>query len=231
MSVFAISDLHLPGGDVKPMDVFGTHWEHHFERIQADWRERVAPDDLVLLPGDISWAMRLSDAVPDLAAIAALPGRKALLRGNHDYWWSSITQVRAALPEGMHALQNDALRFDGVVVCGSRGWLCPGTAALSADDEKVYARELTRLELSLVDAQKKRQPGDRLTAMLHYPPFADRCRPTEVTALLARYGVEDAVYGHLHGAGLCGAFSGEMDGVRYHQASCDGLGFRLLHVY
>ncbi len=231
MNVFAISDLHLPGGDVKPMDVFGAHWENHFERIQADWRARVAPDDLVLLPGDISWAMYLEDARADLAAIGALPGRKLLLRGNHDYWWSAISRVRAVLPERVDALQNDAFRYEDVIACGSRGWLCPGSASLGAEDAKIYARELARLELSLRDAEKKRGRDDaRLIAMLHFPPFADKTQPTDVTRLLTRYGVSDAVYGHLHGQGLAGAFSGELDGVRYHQVSCDGLGFQVYQV-
>lgn len=227
MNVFAISDPHLPGGGVKPMDVFGAHWENHFERIQVDWRARVAPDDLILLPGDISWAMRLCDAQEDLNRIGALPGIKILLRGNHDYWWSSISQVRGALPAGMFALQNDAVRFGSAVVCGSRGWLCPGPTPLGSEDAKIYARELTRLELSLTDAAKKGRDGDRLIAMLHYPPFADKNQPTEVTALLERFGVRHAVYGHLHGQSLQNAFTGERNGVLYHSVSCDGLGFRL----
>jgi len=228
VNVYAISDLHLPGGDVKPMDVFGAHWQNHFERIQADWQARVQPEDVVLLPGDTSWAMHLANAQADLAAIGALPGRKLLLRGNHDYWWSSISQVRKALPDGMTALQHNAYRFDDVIICGARGWLCPGSTQLSEEDEKIYRRELARLTLSLEAAQKLR--GERpawLIAMLHYPPFADKDQPTEVTQLLTRYGVEDAVYGHLHGPGLAGTFSGSMDGVRYHQVSCDGLSFSL----
>ena len=108
MSIFAIGDLHLPGGDKKPMDVFGAHWERHFERICADWQSRVKPEDIVLIPGDISWAMQLSDALNDLREIAKLPGTILLLRGNHDYWWSSLSQLRACLPENMHAVQNDA---------------------------------------------------------------------------------------------------------------------------
>ncbi len=233
MNVYAISDLHLPGGDVKPMDVFGPHWADHFERIQADWRARVKPEDLVLLPGDTSWAMRLQDAMPDLLAIGSLPGRKVLLRGNHDFWWSSISRVRKALPQGLYALQNDALLFDRVLVYGARGWLCPGSAPLEEDDRRIYERELLRLELSLKDGERRlkgRAGPIWRVAMLHYPPFADKSLSTEVTALLSRYGVSDAVYGHLHGPGLSGAFSGELCGVRYHQVSCDGLGFRLFQL-
>lgn len=229
MKVFAISDLHLPGGERKPMDVFGAHWERHFERVAEDWRARVGEGDLVLLPGDLCWAMTLSQAMDDIRAVGALPGAKIILRGNHDFWWSSISRLRAALPEGMVALQNNAVRHGDVVVCGTRGWLTPGGVALGAEDQKIYLREIQRLSLSLADAQKKRE-GARLIAMLHYPPFPDPETETGFTKLLEEYGVTDAVYGHLHGAGLQNAFSGELRGVRYHQASCDGLGFRLLEI-
>ena len=108
MAIYAIADLHLPGGDIKPMDVFGPHWTGHFEKISEDWRERVKPEDVVLLPGDISWAMALADAKPDLEAIGALPGKKVILRGNHDYWWSGIGRVRDALPPDMYACRTTA---------------------------------------------------------------------------------------------------------------------------
>lgn len=233
MTIFAIGDLHLPGGEKKPMDIFGDHWADHFARIQADWCARVTAEDLVLLPGDISWAMRLADAQQDLDAIGLLPGRKVLLRGNHDYWWSSIGQVRAALPEGMYALQNDAFAFDEAIVCGSRGWVVPGASTFDEDDARIYARELMRLEMSLARADRLRETRlaqglpARLVAMLHYPPFNEKQQPSEVTALLSQFGVADAVYGHLHGPGLAMAFSGMLDGVYYHQTSCDGLGFVL----
>lgn len=236
MSVYAISDLHLPGGDKKPMDIFGAHWTDHFDHIRADWRERVSPADLVLLPGDISWAMHLSDALGDLLAIGELPGSKVILRGNHDYWWSAITRVREALPAGMYALQNDAIAFDEAIVCGSRGWVFPESTAFTTDDQKIYARELERLTLSLKKADALRNAHAArghtppLVAMLHYPPVGERKLPSDVTALLTRYGVCDAVYGHLHGTGLQGAFEGTLDGVRYHQTSCDGLGFKLYRL-
>lgn len=233
MKVFVISDLHLPGGEAKPMDVFGAHWTNHYEKITADWRARVQPDDLVLLPGDTCWAMRLDAALEDLHAIGALAGRKVLLRGNHDYWWSSISRVRAALPEGMYALQNDALTFGDVIVCGTRGWTCPDAAAFVEEtDGPIYARELGRLRLSLEKAAALRGESDaRVVAMLHYPPVSERAQATEVTALLSAYGVHDAVYGHLHGPALAAAYEGELDGVRYHLTTCDGLGFKLYQLY
>ncbi len=140
MKVFAIGDLHLSGAVDKPMDVFGVAWDKHFLRIQTYWRERVATEDVVLIPGDISWAMHLDEAKPDLEFIANLPGEKILVRGNHDYWWNSLSKVRAALPPTIRALQNDSIRFDGVSIAGSRGWSCPGTSGFTASDEKIYER-------------------------------------------------------------------------------------------
>ena len=226
MRVFAIGDLHLPGGQRKPMDVFGAHWEGHFDKICADWRKKVEDEDVVLLPGDISWAMTLEEAAPDLAAVCALPGRKIFLRGNHDYWWSSLTRLRALLPAGNYALQNDALALSGIAFAGSRGWTVPGPNS-EAQDEKIYRREVMRLELSLQDAAKKRLP---IVAMLHYPPFNERREDSGFTELLERFGVRHCVYGHLHAEGLRGAFSGERKGVVYHQVSCDGTGFALRRI-
>ena len=136
MSLFAIADLHLPARK-KPMDIFGPHWERHFERISEDWRSKVSPEDIVLLPGDLSWAMSLDEALEDLNCIGALPGRKILLRGNHDYWWSGIGRVRRALPDGMYALQNDAIELDGLVFAGTRGWTIPPEEGADPDDQRI----------------------------------------------------------------------------------------------
>lgn len=225
MEIYAIGDLHLPGGDDKPMNVFGAHWEGHFQKISQDWQQRVKPEDLVLIPGDISWAMQIEDALPDLQAIGELPGRKVILRGNHDYWWCGIGHLRELLPSGMYALQNDALAIDDVVLCGTRGWTY---GSETAEDKKIYAREVLRLELSLTWAKK--QKGSRLIAMTHYPPLGEKGEETPMSQLLSQYGVGDTVYGHLHGASLRGAVTGLHGGVRYHCVSCDGLGFRLYHL-
>lgn len=226
MSVYAIADLHLPARQ-KPMDVFGEHWKDHFERISADWAARVSPDDVVLLPGDLSWAMRLEEAAEDLASIARLPGRKLLLRGNHDYWWSSIGRVRRALGEGMFALQNDSVLIDGRLYAGSRGWTLPG-AETSPEDARIYERERLRLEMSLRHARLQSADAP-LTVMMHYPPRTED--QTGFSDLLEAYGASDCVYGHLHGAAIYGAIRGLYGGVRYHQVSCDGLGFKLYLLY
>ena len=226
MAVYAIADLHLPAQQ-KPMDVFGEHWRDHFQRIRRDWLERVTPSDVVLLPGDISWAMRLEEALEDLNCIGSLPGRKILLRGNHDYCWSSIGRVRRALAEGTYALQNDSLLIDGRLYAGSRGWTLPGPEA-TAEDLRIYARERLRLEMSLTHARHSSGEAP-ITVMMHYPPMTDEQQG--FSDILEAYGVTDCVYGHLHGVAIYGAVRGLRGTVRYHQVSCDGLGFRLYQLY
>ena len=221
--VWAISDLHLPAHQ-KPMDIFGDHWVNHVQRISDDWRERVATEDIVLLPGDLSWAMHLEEAQEDLNMIAALPGRKILLRGNHDYWWSSIGRVRRALKAGCFAIQNDSLFLDGMLFAGSRGWLLPTDETSDSDDARIYRRERQRLEMSL-KAARGQSADAPLIVMMHYPPRGES--QIGFSDILSAYGAYHVVYGHLHGAGLSGAISGEVDGLCYHQVSCDGLNFRL----
>ena len=241
MKIFAIGDLHLPGGDKKPMDVFGPHWENHFERIADDWRAKVSPEYIVLIPGDISWAMQLDRALEDLERIAQLPGRILLLRGNHDYWWSSLTQLRCRLPEKMHAVQNDAFDAGDVVFCGTRGWILPQNAATTdvedarhsaiSQDEKLYRREVMRLEMSLKAA--RRLAGDRpVFAMMHYPPLLPEFARggTAFTRLMTQYGVSRCVYGHLHGPSVQRGYNGLYEGVQYDLVSCDALHFEVKDV-
>lgn len=226
MRIYAIGDLHLPGHAQKPMNVFGSQWDRHFELITQNWRERLDDDDVALIPGDISWAMHLDDALDDLNAIARLPGRKILLRGNHDYWWSSAAKVRAVLPPGMHLIQNDALRLENQVFCGSRGWTLPTPQqALTPEDEKILARECLRLRLSLQAAMRLMDGQTQLNVMTHYPPLLSDGADTPLTEVLREYPVCRVVYGHLHGAGIKGAFQGEREGISYHLTSCDALGF------
>ena len=227
MAVFAISDLHLPA-HVKPMDVFGSHWEHHFERISADWLNRVAETDIVLLPGDLTWAMKLEDAMEDISRISALPGTKILLRGNHDYWWSSIGRVRRTLNQSTYAVQNDSIFLQGRLYAGTRGWVIPLENAESSDDLKIYNRERIRLEMSLEHARRQSKEAP-LVVMMHYPPRTEEL--VGFSDILSNYGVKDCVYGHLHGPALHGAIRGCVDGIRYHQVSCDGLGFSLYPLF
>ena len=231
MRLFAIGDLHMSGGDDKPMDVFGPQWDRHFFHIRENWIRQVWEDDIVLIPGDISWAMQLQDARADLEEIGRLPGKKILCKGNHDYWWNSITQVRSVLPEGMTALQHSAVDLGDAVVCGTRGWLIPTRdMPLSTQDEKICRREAERLRLALEEAVQIAQ-GKPLIAMTHYPPLLAGETETVFTALLEQYGVHTAVYGHLHGAGIQHGFSGEIRGVRYCLVSCDSIGFSPIQIF
>lgn len=222
---FAIGDLHISKTNDKPMDVFGEVWTDHVERICSFWREAVRDEDIVLIPGDISWAMRLENAVKDLEDIIALPGKKVFTRGNHDYWWASISKIRQAFsdyPE-IHFIQNDCVTLGGFAIAGSRGWTCPQSAGFSKDDEKLYNRELKRLELSL---QRAGETGLPIIAMLHFPPMAENHAPSGFTELFERFGVKKAIYGHLHGRNsFRQAFEGEMNGVEYRLCSCDYIGF------
>ena len=230
MRLFAIGDLHLPGGEDKPMNIFGSQWDRHFFRIQDAWAETVREDDCVLIPGDISWAMHLEEAMQDLQAIGKLPGRKILIRGNHDYWWNSISRIREALPEGMNALQQDAVDLGPCVVCGTRGWAIPTPdQPLSQEDEKIYRRETVRLQMALDQAEEMAK-GRPVIAMLHYPPLYAYQKSSDYTRLLEAYGVCLCVYGHLHGAGIQAGFSGMEKGVRYALTSCDSLDFKLLQL-
>lgn len=228
MRIFAIGDLHLPGGQEKPMDVFGPRWVGHPERIAAAWRARVAPGDVVLMPGDLSWAMTLDEAGEDLAYLGELPGEILLIRGNHDYWWSAIGKVRKALPPNVRAIQNDCVALGEVAVCGTRGWSLPGTEGFGPDDEKVYLREIERLRLSLESAVKAGLKP--LIAMMHYPPAQRNQAPTGFTALLEAYGVRLCVYGHLHGDSQRGALSGTVRGVTYRLVACDAIDFAPVQV-
>ena len=232
MKVFAIGDLHLDSVVDKPMDVFGPGWEDHFERIKNDWNKKVMPDDLVLIPGDISWGMRESEAKPDLDLIAKLPGKKIITRGNHDYWWNSISKVRSLLSGEFYALQNDALKLDNIVVCGTRGWTVPNTPNefKDEDDKKIYLREVIRMELALQDMQKKRKDGDVCIVMIHYPPFNVKINDSEFTDLFEKYKVDFVVYGHLHGKGCRACKFVEKRGVKYYLTSCDQVNCELVEI-
>ena len=231
MKLFAVSDLHLPGNQDKPMDVFGGDWAGHFDKIAEDWKGKVSAEDAVLIAGDISWAMLLSDALTDLVKMKGLPGQKIFTRGNHDYWWAGITALRRSAPdESFVFLQNDAVRLDGAVVCGSRGWVCPGCSDFTDADEKIYRRGAERFRLALGCAQRLRQEGDKLVCMIHYPPFNAKREDSLFTALFEEFAADVVVYGHLHGNAGAYPFRCERGGVEYRLTSCDLLGFRLAEI-
>ena len=225
MSIFALADLHLSGTPpTKPMDRFSPAWENHWEKVQTAWLAAVKPEDTVLLAGDTSWAMKLKDAVVDLASIAALPGRKILVRGNHDYWWSTVNKMTQALPDSLFFIHNNFFIAENWGICGSRGWLTPCDPAFQATDESIYLREVSRLRVSLAAA---RAGGcERLIVMLHFPPvYLDECS-NGFTDLLEEYNVETCIFGHIHGDGAHMAPRGYIKGAACHLVACDALDFQ-----
>lgn len=230
MKIYAISDLHISADGNKPMEVFGGNWVGYLDKIAADWKKKVSDDDLVLIGGDISWAMRLEDAVKDLSFLFSLKGKKVLIRGNHDYWWSGIGKVRAVLPENVYALQNDAMKFSDTVICGSRAWSVPGSPDFGEADEKIYRRETERLRLSFCAANKLRGEGDKLIALIHYPPFNVRRENSAFTDLFEQNKVDAVVYGHLHGSVSRGDRLVKKNGVDYYLTSCDMVGNELVEI-
>jgi predicted phosphohydrolase len=230
MNIFAIADLHLSGFSPKPMDIFGDNWTDHWAKIKDSWISAIKDDDLVLLPGDLSWAMRLSEAAGDIAQICALPGIKIIMKGNHDYWWSSLAQVQSLLSNNTYALQNNSYVFGNIVIAGTRGWTCPGTNLYDpATDEKLCLREAGRLELSLANARKK-APDGHLIGMIHYPPANQRGDRTIFTDLFEQYGAEQVIYGHLHSDGIRSALPRKVRGVKYTLVSCDALKFQVARI-
>ena len=229
MRVFAISDLHLSVNNPKPMNIFGPVWDDYFDVITDDWNKKVSDEDVVLIAGDISWAMYLENAEADIKLISAFKGKKIILRGNHDYWWKSISAVRALLPHGMYALQNDSIKIGNAIFCGSRGWTVPEGKIQSEADKKIYDREIIRMGLSLDDAEKKRKEGDKLVAMIHYPPFNSRFEASPFTELFESHGVDAVVYGHLHGFSR-GEKRLSLGGIDYYLSSCDMVGNNLVSI-
>ncbi|MBR5505070.1 MAG: metallophosphoesterase [Clostridia bacterium] len=233
MAVYAMSDLHLSLSADKPMDIFGSAWHNYMERIYDNWCSCVSSDDLVIVGGDISWAMYLEEAVEDFKFLHSLPGHKLLVRGNHDYWWESLAKLKAFTQangfDSVSFLQNDAFVWQGSVISGTRGWIVPSLDSFTASDRKIYDRELIRLELSLKAAQRIAELDASITrriAVLHYPPIgASREVDPSVAKLLEMYGVDICLYGHLHGPARSECFSGESGGVTYALVSADHLAF------
>jgi predicted phosphohydrolase len=243
MAIWAIGDLHLSFGvPGKEMSLFGDLWNDHHEKIKAFWDANVHPDDLVLIPGDISWAMRLAEAEADLKWVDERPGTKVMIRGNHDYWWDSASKIRKVLPPSLHIISNDAYLWNDVAIGGVRLWdtsefrfgpfiqvsgpkpLPVETTEKLEEDDKVFQRELSRLELSL-KAMKK--DASLKIVMTHYPPISADLKDSSVSKLLESYGIHICVFGHLHSLKKESKLFGVKNDIAYHLVSCDWLNFRL----
>lgn len=223
MSLFAIADLHLSLGEDKPMDVF-EGWHGYVQRLEKNWRSVVSPEDTVVIAGDVSWAMKLEETRTDFLFLDSLPGRKLILKGNHDYWWTTRRKIESYFAQqGFSTLglvHNSAVRAGEFTVCGTRGWLYD---AESGEDRKIVAREVGRLCASLDEAEKL---GGRPVVFLHYPPVYDGAECSEIMDVLVSRGISDCFYGHIHGSAAAKRSPvGEYRGVRMHLISCDYLGF------
>ncbi len=230
MKIYAISDLHISTCTNKPMDVFGGNWIGYLDKIHEDWNKKVTDDDIVLIGGDISWAMTIEEAQRDILTLANLKGKKVFIKGNHDYWWSGIGKVRDVLPENCFALQNDSVRFSNIVICGSRCWCVPGSPEFTQQDNKIYLRETERLKLSLASANKIKQEGDKMIALIHYPPFNVHRENNLFTEIFESNGVDAVVYGHLHGKNVRADKIVIKNGVKYYLTSCDQVDNKLTEI-
>lgn len=232
MAIYAISDLHLALSIDKPMDVFGSRWNNYMQRLETCWQQNVSHEDHVIIPGDISWATYLDQAFDDFKFIESLPGIKIISKGNHDYWWTTHNKLEHfVLGNGFSTIKfmhNNSFKFENVIVCGTRGWICPGNDDFGAEDRKIFNRELQRLELSLKSAVKEEECS--IIVAMHYPPFNAKRQPAEFVDIMCKYNVCKCVYGHLHGDSFKNAVEGMIQGIDFKLVSADYLGFKPLRL-
>lgn len=235
MRVFALGDPHLSHAKPKPMHIFGEQWRNHAQKIAQNWATMAQPDDVLIIAGDISWAMRLEEAQADLDYLAQLVGTKVLIRGNHDYWWASKAKLSQVADPSLIFLQADAIIRQGIAIVGTRGWQCPGNQSAvdllaempqlsyTAEDEKIYLREVARLKRAMESL--KGQDYQQIIVVLHYPPMNDQHEASGFTDILDQYKVANCVYGHLHGAAISTAFNGLRKNTHYQLVSADSINF------
>lgn len=229
MKLYALSDLHLSGDPPqKPMDIFGPHWQDHRERILKAWREMVTEEDYVLVSGDISWAMRLEEALPDLYTVASLPGTAILLRGNHDYWWCGVKKMQTVTANQMLFLYNNYISVGQTAICGTRGWIAPGDTKFTDADQTVFEREVSRMERSL--SMARRDGYTNLIATTHYPPLNEKKEPTALFEVAREYGVISYIYGHLHDEQSFREMPTVYDGIPLYLTSADYLQFKPVEI-
>ena len=247
MKVFAIGDLHLSGNPpTKPMDIFGPHWDNHWARIKEHWSNNVTDDDIVFLVGDMSWALRLDEAACDLQEIASMPGKKYMIRGNHDYWWASANKMRNLMGDAITFLQGHGTAElihteEGpriIAFGGTRAYLCPGDSHFSPEtDQSIYERELMRTEAALQEMDNAVEtlidihniPVTKLL-LLHYPPFNESNAPSGFTDLMEQYKVDTCIFGHLHDQISFKRIPKEFGSTKLELVSADYLDFTLKQI-
>ena len=230
MSIYIIGDLHLSFGTDKPMNVFGGNWENHTEKLKEDWLAKVNQEDTVILAGDFSWATYIKDTYNDFEYINNLPGKKILLKGNHDYWWTTITSMRNYLKENEFSnidfLYNNSYEIEDKIIVGTRGWVLNDTE----NSEKMISREVARLELSIKDAIEKYGDKKEIICVIHYPPISKTNMENKFTELMKKYDIKRCYYAHLHGNSHREAVEGNFDGIEYKLISGDFLDFKLVKI-
>lgn len=231
MALFVIADTHLSLSADKPMDIF-SGWDNYMERLEKNWRALVSEEDTVVIPGDVSWAMSLENCYKDFEFLQNLPGKKILMKGNHDYWWTTKAKMDRYLAENgfdkLQILSNNSFEYENIVICGTRGWILEQG---QQQDQKIIAREAGRLTMSLQDAEK-RFPGKEKLVFLHYPPVYGTETNDSILQVLKDFGIKRCWYGHIHSGGCRFALNGEYDGVQYRLISADYLKFtpQIIHL-
>ena len=229
-----MADLHLSFKNPKPMNIFGDNWENHEEKIKKNWLETVKDNDIVILPGDFSWAMNLEDTFLDFKYIEELPGKKLLLKGNHDYWWTTLKKMHLFLEQNnfksIDFIYNNSYCFENKIIAGTRGWTLNG----SNNEDKISNRELGRLELSLEDGINKYGKDKPIIVFMHYPPITNLAMKNHLELkfiqLMKKYNVERCMYGHLHARSHKDAKEGIIDGIQFNLVSGDYLDFKLMKI-
>lgn len=221
--IYSIGDLHFDHSKQKPMDIFGDNWVNHDQNIIDNWNQLVGDDDLVLVPGDISWALKLEEAKRDLETINNLPGKKVMIKGNHDYWWDSLSKLNKLNLDTIFFLQNNSYIYNNIGIVGTRGWYSKDSEGFTENDEKVFKRELNRLRSSLLTLKDK---VDRIVAMVHYPPFNMDLSPNEFVDIMVEFKVEKCIYGHLHSDGHKYVVEGNIRDIEFQCVSSDFINFK-----
>lgn len=226
--IYAIGDLHFSFSKEKPMSIFGEHWKNHHIKIRENWNRVINDDDLVVICGDISWAMKLEDSKADLTYINELKGEKVLIKGNHDLWWPSnqkISQVFKDMNYSMKYIHNNAYVYNNIAICGTRGWVVEGAVEYTAKDKKIYLKEAKKLENSLKSITAQHE---HIIVAMHFPPMNEKRDESLFVKLFKEYGVKTVVYGHLHGReAFANAPIGIIGGINYQLVSADYLDFKL----
>lgn len=230
MAIYVIADLHLSFSQDKPMSIFGENWEGHSEKIKNNWISKVKPEDTVVLPGDFSWAMYLQDTYKDFEYLNSLPGKKLLLKGNHDYWWTTVTNMRNFLEENkfknIDFIYNNSYLVENKILTGTRGWNLLDTE----NSSKMIKRESIRLQLAIEDGIKKYGDDKEIIVFMHYPPISNTNKKSDFLKILKQYDIKRCYYGHLHGKSHQDAVEGLVDGIDFKLISADYLNFDVIKV-